>query len=77
MECDNSSLAYKRFCFAAKHGSTESSKLLLKGSTGGYINKENYAATLRAYKAAYDKTMSPHRKFASKINAERTIQIFV
>ena len=60
-------LAYKHYCFAASHGCTESSKVLLQGYSRGYISKEEYLTTLRAYKAAYDDIMTPDRRNTQKM----------
>ncbi|KAL7538272.1 hypothetical protein ACHAWF_006041 [Thalassiosira exigua] len=45
------------------HGSTPSSKMLLDGFVAGHITKDEYAEALRAYKVAYDATMSQERHF--------------
>ena len=56
--------AVKYWIIAATQGQDESIKMLLKSFEGGFVEKEDLAAALRAHKAAVDATKSPQRAAA-------------
>ena len=57
--------AVKHFIIAANLGYDRSIKTLKEYYRGGYIEKEDFAAALRAHHAAVDATKSPQRKAAA------------
>jgi tetratricopeptide (TPR) repeat protein len=56
--------AVKHFIIAANLGEVDSLKALRQCYVDGYINKEDFAAALRAYQTAVDATKSPQREAA-------------
>ncbi len=66
----------KHFSIAARLGDDLSMKALMKFFKGGYVSKEDLAATLRAHQAAVDATKSPQREAAEdfiRILEERSL----
>jgi len=61
----NTERANKHFTIAASLGDDESLKLLEEGCESGRVKKDDFAAVVRAHKAAVDATKSPQREFAS------------
>mmetsp|Transcript_25165 Transcript_25165/g.37118 ORF Transcript_25165/g.37118 Transcript_25165/m.37118 type:complete len:88 (-) Transcript_25165:2-265(-) len=62
----NAERAYKHFVIAASLGDDESLKLLKEGCESGKVKKDDFAAVVRAHKAAVDATKSPQREAAEK-----------
>ena len=61
--------AVKHWIIAATLGEDDSTKMLMKAFKEGHVSKEDYAAALRAHKAAVDATKSPQRDIAEKFVA--------
>eukprot|EP00984_Skeletonema_dohrnii_P037743 scaffold40150_cov155-Skeletonema_dohrnii-CCMP3373.AAC.1 len=57
----NAERAGRHFIIAANLGHDDSMKNLMAGYRGGFVSKEELAATLRAHHAAVDATKSPQR----------------
>ncbi len=58
--------AVKHWVIAATQGYDRSVKELMHAFKGGFVNKEDLAAALRAHQAAVDATKSPQRKEAEE-----------
>ena len=65
----NTDRAVKHFIIAATQGFPQSTKVLMNAFTGGFVNKKDLAAALRAHQAAVDATMSSQRKAAENARA--------
>jgi len=60
--------AVKHLIIAAKLGLDDSIKTLMENFKGGFVQKDELAAALRAHKAAVDATKSPQREVAEEYN---------
>jgi hypothetical protein len=58
--------AMKHFIIAANLGFHDSLQIVRKGYSAGYVTKEDFAATLRAYQIAIDATKSPQRELVAE-----------
>jgi hypothetical protein len=56
----------KHWIIAANLGCDKSTRMLKQCYTSGAVSKEDFAAALRAQKAAVDATKSPQREAAAK-----------
>jgi len=63
-------IAVKHLVIAVKQGSSEAIQTLKKMYGQGMINKEGFAACLRAYQKAVEATKSPQRELAAKSVAQ-------
>eukprot|EP00985_Skeletonema_marinoi_P025235 scaffold18325_cov110-Skeletonema_marinoi.AAC.4 len=58
--------AVKHLIIAAKLGLDDSIKTLMENFKGGFVQKDELAAALRAHKGAVDATKSPQREVAEE-----------
>ena len=63
--------ATKHFIIAAKAGHTESLDVVKKGFTKGFVTKDEYASTLRAYHESQTEMKSEARDKAADFQAWR------
>lgn len=61
----NMDLAMKHYMIAAKSGYEDSLKIVGQGYKAGFVTKEDYASTLRAYQCSLDAMKSEQREFAA------------
>jgi len=70
----NMDLAMKHYMIAASAGNDNSLKKVGEGYKGGYVTKEEYAKTLRAYKTSEDEIKSEERRRAVSDAVEKTME---
>ena len=66
-DASNHHRAYKHFVLAAKAGIKESLNAVKKGYMKGFVTKEEYANTLRAYQQRQDEMKSDERDKAEAL----------
>ena len=67
-DAGNDHRSYKHFILSAKAGDKESLDYLKEGFMDGYVTKDEYANTLRAYQERYNEMKSDDRnKFAEAL----------
>ena len=69
----NKDRSMKHFIIAARSGLDESLKKVGEGYKAGYVTKEDYASTLRAYQVSVNGMKSEQRKIAATLDS-RTLK---
>jgi len=73
----NNERAYKHYMIAAKAGMDNALKVVGDGYKYGYVTKDEYASTLRAYQVSVNEMKSKQRTIAASVLGEKRVKMYL